>query len=38
MSAGDNAVSREHINASITTSATANEHTYRQTMMKGFED
>lgn len=38
MSAGDNAVSREHINASISTPAAANEHSYRQEMMKGFED
>jgi hypothetical protein len=35
MSAGDNAVSRKQIEASITTPASANEHSFRQEMMKG---
>ena len=38
MSAGDNAVSRQQINASITTPATANEHSYRKELMKGADD
>lgn len=38
MSAGDNAVTREQIDASITTPAAANEHSFRTEMMKGLED
>lgn len=37
MSAGDNAVSRERIDASLTSSAAVNEHTHRKEIMKGFE-
>jgi hypothetical protein len=38
MSAGDNAVSRKQIDASITTPAAANEHSYRKEMMKGLKE
>jgi hypothetical protein len=38
MSAGDNAVSRKQIDASIITPAAANEHSYRQEMMKELQD
>lgn len=34
MSAGDNAVSREQINASITTPAAANEHMFRKALQQ----
>lgn len=38
MSAGDNAVTRERINASIVSKATANEHSFRQACMESLED
>lgn len=38
MSAGDNAVSRKQIDASITVPAAANEHSYRQAMHHGLSD
>lgn len=34
MSAGDNAVSRERIDASITTPAASNEHMFRKAMQQ----
>jgi hypothetical protein len=36
MSAGDNALSRKQINASIQSKATANEHSFREACMKGL--
>lgn len=38
MSAGDNALSREQINASITAPEFANEHSYVDAMQKGLDD
>jgi len=38
MSAGDNAVTRERINASIVSKATTNEHSFREAAMKELED
>lgn len=38
MSAGDNALTRKQINASIVSPATANEHSFRQACMKGLND
>lgn len=38
MSAGDNAVTRDSINASITSSAVANEHSFRKACMEGLEE
>ncbi len=38
MSAGDNALSRDQINASITSNETANEHQYVEALMEGLQD
>lgn len=36
--AGDNSLSRAEINSSISSTATANEASYRKAMEEGFED
>lgn len=38
MSAGDNAVSRKEIDASIQSKATTNEHSFRKACMKELEE
>lgn len=38
MSAGDNALRRDQINASIISKATANEHSFREACMAGLDD
>lgn len=38
MSAGDNALSRDEINASIVSKATANEHSFREACMAALDD
>lgn len=38
MSAGDNALSRKQINASIISEATTNEHSFRKAVMAGLND
>jgi hypothetical protein len=38
MSAGDNAASREQIDKSIVSRATANEHSYREACMRGLDE
>lgn len=38
MSAGDNALSRDKINASIVSNETANERQYVEALMDGLED
>ncbi len=38
MSAGDNALTRKQINASIISKATANEHSFREAATSGYND
>jgi hypothetical protein len=38
MSAGDNALTRKQINASIISKATANEHSFREAATAGYND
>lgn len=38
MSAGDNSLRRDQIDASIISKATANEHSFREACMAGLED
>jgi len=38
MSAGDNALGRERIDAAIISKATANEHSFREACMAGLKD
>lgn len=38
MSAGDNALRRDQINAAIVSKATANEHSFREACMAGLND
>lgn len=38
MSAGDNALRRDQINASIVSAATTNEHSFRKACMAGLND
>lgn len=38
MSAGDNARTRKQIDASIVSKATANEHSFREAALAGYDD